>query len=46
MDIESDVLEINKSLYERENIKRPKNASSSELTPIAFEYLLRYYSTK
>jgi hypothetical protein len=39
-------VEINKDLYEKENLKKPKGFENNMLTPLGFEYILEFYSLK
>lgn len=46
MEIHNSILEINNDLYEKENLKKPKGFTKDMMTPLGFEYILRYYSMK
>jgi hypothetical protein len=45
-EIQADIEEIDRYLYEREKMKRPKDMTNAELNELGFQYLLRFYSIK
>jgi hypothetical protein len=45
-EIQIDIEEIDKYLYEREKMKKPKDMTNEVLNELGFQYLLRFYSIK
>ena len=45
-EVVNDMVEIDKYLYERERLKRPRGMGNGELNQLGFQYLLRYYTIK
>lgn len=45
-EIIENIREINQDLYNKENLRKPKDFQITKLTPLGFQYILQYYCLK